>query len=533
MSDHTAHTNIPEPHAPESPARGRKMFWIKLLSAMALILLGVFVMYRVVAYRALNQRIQAVRDAGYPIEPAELNDWYATPEVNASDAYLRAFAAFPMDHELEGYENIPIVTTMEEKFVLGEPLGPEMAKRIEAYLAHYDETIPLLEEAALIEHGRYPGDYRLGFNLLLTHVGQLRRSARVLKLQSILDHDRGDHDLAAQRCITILAIARSLDKEPVIISALVNIGIQALAYEQIEMLVASGKLGDAQLQKLADAVERIDLDRIMLRAMVGERCSIHGYFGDSEMLAGLFTSNATVGRAGVAALRTSGLLDIDHSSSLDIMQEYVEFAEDPTWPLPTQLDDIDNRVPRICVVTRMVIPALSSAYRASRQCEARRRALLTGIAAERYRQIHNRFPTQLTDLAPEFIDAVPLDPFDDQPLRYRTEDAGVIIYSLGADGIDNHGRRYNDVGRDFQDSTDVTFTFGGLQEQLWPQPEVEEEDYGDPYGYGGGYGGIDDDGETFEVDDQTEDVMDEEPKTKEAAENDEVDAEKPIDSSTD
>lgn len=467
---------------PPSPTQGRKMFWIKLLSAMALSLLLVFVLYRVVAYRALQQRVQAVRDAGYPIEPIELNDWYVIPEVNAADAYLRAYAAFPMNHETEPYNDIPIVSTPKSKFVLGEPLDPEMAERIEAYLALHSDAIALMEEAALIEGSRYVGDYRQGINVMLPHLGQLRRSARVLKLQSILDHDRGDHDLAAQRCITILAIAHSLNNEPLIISALVNISIQSLAYEQIEMLVASGKLSDKQLWALADAIEPIDMDRIMLRAMVGERCFIHGIFNDTETLAGSLSSTPTAGRVIVAALRTSGLMDIDHSSSLDVMEDYVAYAESPTWPLPAYLDDIDNRVPRICIVTRMMIPALSSAYRASRQCEARRRALLTGIAVERYRQAHGRFPAQLSDLVPQFIDAVPLDPFDDQPLRYRTEDAGGIIYSLGADSIDNDGRRYNDVGRDFQDDTDVTFTFGGLQEQLWPLPEIEETYYGDMYG---------------------------------------------------
>lgn len=484
---------------PESPARSRKVFWIKLLSLMAVTLLLVFVMYRVVAYRALQQRVQAVRDAGYPIEPVELNDWYPTPEVNAADVYLRAFAAFPFDHEVEGYENIPIVTSMEDEFVLGDPLDPEMAEHIEDYLAHYSETIPLLEEAALIEACRYTGDYREGINLLLPHLGQLRRSARVLQLQSILDHDRGDHDLAAQRCITILGVARSLDNEPLLISGLVNISIQALAYEQIEMLVSSGKLSDARLRELKDAIEPIDLDRIMLRAMVGERCSIHGYFENTELLSTLFTSSTAIGQMSIVGLRTSGLLDIDHSSALDLMQDYVAFTENPAWPTPPELEDIENRVPRICVVTRMVIPAITSCFRTSRQAEARRRATLIGIAVERFRQKYGNIPAQISDLAPEFLDAVPADPFDGQLFRYRIEDNGVIIYSLGIDGVDHAGRRFNDDGSDLVDGTDITFTFGNLQEQLWPLPEIEEEDWGDPYGGGyGGYGETDEYGEPIE-----------------------------------
>jgi len=509
MTEYPADAN--EASIPESPARARKIFWIKLLSLMAVSLLLVFVMYRIAAYHALNQRIQAVRDAGYPIEPAELNDWYATPEVNAADVYLRAYAAFPMNHETEPYSYIPVVGTVRN-FVLGAPLDPEMAQRIEAYLALHTEAIALLEEASLIKGSRFAGDFREGINMMLPQLGQLRRSARILKLQSILEHDRGEHDLAAQRCLTILAIARALDNEPIIISGLVNISIQALAFDQIQMLVVSGQLSDVRLKSLAEAIELIDLDRIMLRAMVGERCSIHGIFGNSEMLAGVFHANSPLGRFVVGTYRTAGLLDIDHSSSLDVMGSYVEYAENPIWPMPSKLDDIDLFVPRICVVTRMMTPALSAAYGASRRCEAKRQAVLTGIAVERYRKKYGRFPTQLTELVPEFLDAVPMDPFDVQPLRYRTEDTGVIIYSIGADGTDDTGKLYNDDGTQHAEGADIPFTFGGLQELFWPQPEEEEIDYGnyggygDPYGggYGAPYGPADTEDEYDEEDEETE-----------------------------
>jgi len=486
MTDHPAHT---DPTAPESPAQGRKMFWIKLLSAMALILLGVFVLYRVVAYQALQQRIQAVRDAGYPIEPAELNNWYETPEVNAADIYLRAFAAFPARHELSSYDDLPVVGTPSTPYVLGEPLKPEVVSRIENYLAHHTEAIALIEEAALISESRYPWDFRKDFYPPISHRPELRRCARVLQLQSVLDHHRGHHDLAAQRCVSLIAAARSLENEPSLISAFVSLSILHYAHEQIEVLTNEGQLSDDQLKKIIKALEPINVDRMILRAFVGERCFVQAIYGDSEHLAPKFSSNPTLGQIAVVAWRASGLMNIEHICTLDVIQTYAEYAEDPAWPPPIGLQDLDRHVPSICIVTRAVAPMLDLSY--PKNFEAQRLTILVGIAVERYRQAHGRFPDQLTDLAPEFLDAVPLDPFDDQPLRYRAEDTGVIIYSLGADGIDHKGRRYDDTGSDFQDNTDIPVTFGGLQELLWPLPEEEEDDfgaygeYGDPYG--GGY----------------------------------------------
>jgi hypothetical protein len=43
-------------------------------------------------------------------------------------------------------------------------------------------------------------------------------------------------------------------------------------------------------------------------------------------------------------------------------------------------------------------------------------------------------------LTPEFLDAVPTDPFDGAPLRYRLLPRGYEIYSVGADGHDDGGR---------------------------------------------------------------------------------------------
>ena len=49
------------------------------------------------------------------------------------------------------------------------------------------------------------------------------------------------------------------------------------------------------------------------------------------------------------------------------------------------------------------------------------RSLETALACRRYRAKHGRYPETLDDLVPEFIAAVPLDPYDGKPLRYNNE----------------------------------------------------------------------------------------------------------------
>ncbi len=55
---------------------------------------------------------------------------------------------------------------------------------------------------------------------------------------------------------------------------------------------------------------------------------------------------------------------------------------------------------------------------------------------------------------PEFITAVPLDPFDGKPLRLKQTDHGLIVYSIGPDMIDNGGAPF-----DYEKQTgDIMFT---------------------------------------------------------------------------
>jgi hypothetical protein len=46
----------------------------------------------------------------------------------------------------------------------------------------------------------------------------------------------------------------------------------------------------------------------------------------------------------------------------------------------------------------------------------------------------------LDELVPEFISAVPIDPMDIQPLRYKLNaDGTFVLYSVGEDGKDDGG----------------------------------------------------------------------------------------------
>ena len=101
---------------------------------------------------------------------------------------------------------------------------------------------------------------------------------------------------------------------------------------------------------------------------------------------------------------------------------------------------------------------------------AKQRSLRAAIAVERFKLAHDGGkPSALSELVPQYLSAVPLDPFDESELKYRREDffdvkpdpkapekiveqviSGYQIYSVSIDKTDNEGRAYVKVGEEEQ-----------------------------------------------------------------------------------
>lgn len=85
------------------------------------------------------------------------------------------------------------------------------------------------------------------------------------------------------------------------------------------------------------------------------------------------------------------------------------------------------------------VSAIEKAMRHPRAAEANIRLLRVDLALRLYRAEHGSFPAQLSALVPRYLDALPLDPFNGQPLIYRLQGASYLLYSVGPDGKDDGG----------------------------------------------------------------------------------------------
>jgi len=71
--------------------------------------------------------------------------------------------------------------------------------------------------------------------------------------------------------------------------------------------------------------------------------------------------------------------------------------------------------------------------------QTRQRLSETAIALRLYRQEHERYPESLSALVTRYLPSVTIDPFDGKALRYRREEKGFRLWSIGQNRKDDGG----------------------------------------------------------------------------------------------
>src|SRR5262249_41578695 len=109
--------------------------------------------------------------------------------------------------------------------------------------------------------------------------------------------------------------------------------------------------------------------------------------------------------------------------------------------------DIDKTIGKAIgdVLISLLLPASGKIGDAHDRAEQIQRNLRVAFARAAYHRDHGRYPAKLEALAPKYLPAVPGDLFSGEPLVYRQEVKGYLLYSVGANGKDEEGRWFDDV----------------------------------------------------------------------------------------
>ncbi len=234
-------------------------------------------------------------------------------------------------------------------------------------------------------------------------------------------------------------------------------------------ILSSGLLTDGQLADLEKELAE-DETRWNERAGQGEWAAMAWYMSHvqegqkSIVTMGSAAGEIVLGLLGTVRLwmlRREGAWIMQHlNEQANELRPYNDFAElervsamAPSWPA--------------YVSYSKMIPAARHQFISA---IAKQRTVRAAIAVERFKLAHDgRKPTALSELVPQYLAAVPLDPFSGSELKYRRDDffdvkpdpkapekiveqvlPGYQIYAISIDKTDNEGRAYVKVGEEEQ-----------------------------------------------------------------------------------
>ncbi len=413
----------------QNPGRRRshRKLWIALAVVVVLVMGGS--LYLVLSGSILEKRLADLRAEGYPTSFAELVEYNKLPErvENAAGIYEEAFYSLVPP----GDANVPVFFGGRPLPGKGEPLPEAMAQAISKCLDDNEKCLGLLRDAGSIEHCRYAWDYTA---TMLPNVREVKQCARLLELAAVFSAHEGDGGAAVGFIKDGLRLADSLEGEPFLINHIVRSGCIGASWAGLEQVLNVTSLTDEQLkdlrESLARTLESIDLAKVM----VTELCCTIECFSDPAMLPGLGRVTTLMN---VPIIGKRGLLD-----SLDFMGDCIEAAKLEGTERRARFSEIEKEVedlPFFHVVIKMLPSAMSTVGVIDLRIQGSLRLSQAAIAVERYRLAKGELPARLEELAGEYLEAVPIDPFDDKPIKYKRTEPGYVLWSVGEDGKDNGG----------------------------------------------------------------------------------------------
>jgi len=301
------------------------------------------------------------------------------------------------------------------------------------------------------------------------HVGPYIETAKVLSLDRRWKTNHHDIAGAFADCIDLLRFGELESRQSTtLIQYLVAQAICAMGIEHSRSLVTTNRLDDVSLQTLDKALQNFDVGRAGLpNALRGEFLFLSGVMEDIRWgrIPGMSVPLMTAKQ--MARLQKNGLprfLFKPNETRLFYAQGAREVIHNvPLFYREMTFHDLDldlerdnrwhlfihgNAVGKI--LASATAPALKSPVEMRCRMECDRTGLRLLIACQRYERQNGRLPTKLDDLVPAFVEAVPRDPFDGQPMRYSAERR--IVWSVGKNLKDDNGSKLDSSGNTMDDA---------------------------------------------------------------------------------
>ena len=310
---------------------------------------------------------------------------------------------------------------------------------------------------------------------MMSHLNQIKPVQQKLASEARFAAETSDPARATIALLASLRAARTLEDEPLLMAYTTRITWNGIAMEAAEDVLSRSALAAADLVMLQKAFAEAESPGHLARALVGVRCMVLEEFRTSSDKTGGIdaTPSAPAGTAGHMAqkavidavvwfYRASGARCRDLIHCLDQLDWLIQTAALPPTEIPAcqrrfriELDRLDAPQRTLYWLSRSTLPFMENSLASGLRSISTLRCAEAAMAVERWRLGHaGALPPGLEVLVPELLAAVPIDPMDGKPVKFRPLAKGYVVYSVGEDGHDDGGKE-----RSFGQTTGFDYTF--------------------------------------------------------------------------
>jgi hypothetical protein len=390
-----------------------------------------------------------LRKHGYPASPEELEKWYPSPPPgqNAADFYLKAACNYNRNPENVDERFLIIHGGSVEMPSPEIPLPEEIMRNTESYLQANRESLELLHKAAEFKHCRYPVEVK-DPDRRLAYLSNLRQGTRLLSTEALLAAEKGDSEKALNAILSSVSLSLSLEKEPTIDSVVVMMAAEHITLGNIERILHRCNFNADQLKQLSGKLKAFDEMKTLERAFSGEITYIFSGHSLEEFLEYVDYNYMYVRKNAVLKKSVEFMSDffllwmMNELASVEFVSELVDICKGIPESSLSKTGAIRDRIsnlPSRLFAAKLYLPLLLPKINLKAMTIAEARVARVCLAIVSFRLENGRMPENPAELVPAHIDSILLDPMDGKPLRYKKAEKGVLVYSIGADSVDNGG----------------------------------------------------------------------------------------------
>ncbi len=444
----------------DRPTRRRRRFrwWHAVLTLLVLVALGLFVM-RVHFLRQFEARVTALEAAGHPVTTEQLDAMYpplAAGQANAADLLQDAVELYRDSLSSQENKLLPLVGSGEIPG-RGRSIPNDVREIMTRFLDENREGLARLHDAARLDTCRYRMEWSFDAedDPLL---GATYRNGGLLCLSALQFFDSGQTELAVEAIASGLRLAEFAGQVPTFSATLTSFHVRDRAASTLQWGLNQTSLTEAQLRRLQDAFSQSGDPEIVTRALACHRCMLLPAFRRLD----LYPSGEGLAGPVGAIYEALGLAARDGSMFSDVVESHIDVTRQPLSRWQAEMTRIQSQwEPRLqtsALLAPMAEGGFSGALRLYLWNAATIECTRAALAVERYRVTKGSLPMSLSELAPEFLDDVPLDPYTGRTLRYERLQSGFVVYSVGEDGHDDGGWERPDRSQRTSGQTyDITF----------------------------------------------------------------------------